>query len=70
MDPIQNLRDTLSDVEFAYSEALDRGDYTAAFRLFGDIEALRQELDFALEDDSDMPDSLDCIADDYVFEGE
>ena len=70
MDPIQNLYDALSDAEFAYSAALDRADLTAAFYLFGEIEAMRLELDFALDDDADMPNSLDCIADDFVFEGE
>ena len=45
---LQMMRDTLSDLELEYSEAMDREDYTTAFRVFGQIEELRNELDLLL----------------------
>jgi hypothetical protein len=76
MYPIEDLRAALSDAEQEYSEAMEREDYTTAFRVFGDIEALRQELnclleeeaEFAAEDYSYLPDSLDAMDSDVGFE--
>lgn len=45
---LQMMRDTLSDLELEYSEAMDREDYNTAFRVFGQIEELRNELDLLL----------------------
>lgn len=64
---IEDLRYALDISEVEYSEALDRNDLKAANRVFGIIEELRQELntllqeeaEFAAEDYSYLPDSLD-----------
>jgi hypothetical protein len=45
---LQMMQDTLSDLELEYSEAIDREDYKTAFRVFGQIEELRNELDLLL----------------------
>lgn len=45
---VQMMRDTLSDLELEYSDAMDREDYTVAFRVFGQIEELRNELELLL----------------------
>jgi hypothetical protein len=73
---IEDLRFALDLSEAEYGEALDREDYKTAYRVFGDIEALRQELnclleeeaEFAAEDYSYLPDSLDAMDDDVGFE--
>lgn len=69
---IEDLRFLLDLSEAEYSEALDREDYKTAFRVFGDIEALRQELNVLLEEEAEFaacddylynPESLDCVED-------
>ena len=63
---IEDLRYMIDQYELEYSEALDRNDLKAVNRAFGIIQEMRLELDqllkeeadFAAEDDSYLPASI------------
>lgn len=51
---IEDLRYMIDQYELEYSEALDRNDLKAANRAFGIIQEMRLELDMLLKEESDF----------------